>query len=189
MIALKNIKNYLVPLPVILVTSRLRKNNGEVTDNIMAAGWTGTLDAGPHLIYVGIGKESCTANIIKETREFGVCIPSAKILEQVDLCGTSHGDKVNKFKLANFSKFEAMETDIPLISECTINMECKLKDMKEHSSCNMFTGEIVKTHLNPNYTQDNGKPDYKKMDILCIAGSHYYTLGKQLEKTFFTAKK
>ncbi len=183
--ALKRLKNYLAPLPVILVTTRT-KNDKKILDNIIPISWAGIVESAPHMINICISRGKYSWKTIKETKEFGVGIPGAKYIEQVDICGSVHGDKVDKFELVNFSKLEPEVIDAPLITECPINMECKLENIIEFKSHDMFVGSIVKTHVDPNFMMDNGEPDYKKIDILCYANGYYWTLGKIVEKLFYT---
>jgi len=188
MVTLKSVKNFLSPLPVILVTTRILEDS-KAKDNIIPLSWVGTVDYNPHLININISKGKYSGNIIKKTRQFGVCIPTSKYLEQVDICGCTHGDKVDKFKLTNFSKFDAEEINVPLIKECPINMECKLEDIIPFETHEMFIGKIVKTHIEDGYILEDSKPDFKKIDMLCYINNEYWTLGRRVENLFFTKKK
>ena len=183
--ALKRIKNYLAPLPVVLVTTRVEKDK-KISDNIIHISWTGIVESAPHMINVNISRGKYSWKAIKETKEFGVGIPGAKYIEQVDICGSTHGDKVDKFELVDFSKFDAEVINVPLISECPINMECRLEDIIEFKSHDMFVGSIVRTHVDPDFVLDDGEPDYKKIDVLCYANGYYWTLDKIMEKLFYT---
>jgi len=188
MTTLKKIKNLLAPFPVILVTTRIRRKTN-IHDNIAPFSWVNTIDYKPDLISINIFKARHTANTIKETGQFGISIPQTKHIKDVDICGITHGDKVNKFELIKLTKFEANQIDVPLIKECPINMECKLKKVVSFNTHDMFVGEIVKTHLDDGYSTNNGEPDFRKMDILCLVNNYYWTLGKQLEKIFYTKTK
>ncbi|MBA7491689.1 hypothetical protein ES702_02237 [subsurface metagenome] len=188
MVALEKIKNFLAPLPVILVTTRLRKSDRNI-DNIIPLSWVGTIDFNPHLININISKGKYSGNVIRETKQFGVCIPTSKHLKQVDICGCTHGDKVDKFKLVNFSKLESEEINVPLIKECPIRMECKLEKIIPFGTHEMFVGKIVKTHIGDKYILECNEPDFGKIDILCYVNDEYWTLDKKLENLFFTKKK
>ena len=186
MVTLNKVMNYIAPLPVILVTTRLEKD-GKNYDNIIPISWAGIIEHSPHMMNINISKGKYSGTVIKKTKEFGVCIPGSKYLEQVDMCGCTHGNKVDKFKLVNFTKYDALEINVPLISECTVNMECKLSNVIEFKSHEMFIGTIVKTYVDDEYVSEDGEPDYRKMDILCYVNGYYWTLGKKLEKLFYTS--
>jgi len=187
MLALEKPKNYIIPLPVVLVTARL-KENGNIKDNIIPLSWVGTIDSKPHLVNINISMGKYSGQVIKKSRQFGVCIPTADLMEQVDRCGTTHGNKVDKFKLTGLSGFEARDIDVPLISECPINMECTLEEVYPFSSHEMFVGKIIRTHVDERYLEE-GKPDYSKISPLCYVDGQYWTLGKRMADLFYTAGK
>jgi flavin reductase (DIM6/NTAB) family NADH-FMN oxidoreductase RutF len=177
----KEPKNFLAPLPVVLVTTRANK------DTIIALSWVGTHENKPPMLNLNISKGKYSGGIIKETGQFGVCIPGRQNMKEVDICGSTHGDRVDKFSLTGFSKLEAEKTDLPLIKECPVRMECILKKVIPFSSHDMFIGEIVLTHIDDKYIQ-NGRPDYKKIDMLCYVDGYYWSMGEKIERLFYTRK-
>lgn len=185
MTILKRVKNFLAPLPVVLVTVRLRDNDG-TADNIIPISWTGIVESAPHMININISRGKYSGEIIKKTKQFVVAIPGAGHIKEVDICGTTHGDKVDKFNLTGFEKLDATIVDAPLIRQCPINMECTLEDIISFKSHDMFIGKIEATHLDDGFADENGEPDFKKIDILCYANGDYWDLGTKLEKLFFT---
>jgi len=182
---LKNVKNFLAPLPVVLVTLRSGKGQ-EISDSIIPISWAGIVEHAPHMLNINISRGKYSAKVIRETGQFGVCIPGAQYMKQVDICGTVHGDKTDKFQLTGFEKYEAREIDAPLIRQCPINMECVLEDTISFKSHDMFVGKIVATHIDEKYMDENGEPDYGKIDILCYANGCYWTMGEMKERLYYT---
>ena len=41
---------------------------------------------------------------ITERKEFGLCIATVELMEQVDRCGYTHGSKLDKFKMSGLTK-------------------------------------------------------------------------------------
>ena len=185
MTILKRVKNFLAPLPVVLITTRLRDNDS-TADNIIPISWTGIVESAPHMININISRGKYSWKIIKKTKQFGIAIPGADHIREVDICGTTHGDKVDKFSLTGFEKIDASIIDAPLIKQCPINMECTLEDIISFKSHDMFIGKIEATHLDDGFADENGEPDFKKINILCYANGDYWDLGTKLEKLFFT---
>ena len=70
MVALKKVMNYIAPLPVILVTTRLEKD-GKNYDNIIPISWAGIIEHSPHMININISKGKYSGTVIKKTKEFG----------------------------------------------------------------------------------------------------------------------
>lgn len=188
MALLKRVKNFLAPLPVVLVTTRLRDKD-KVSDNIIPISWTGIVESAPHMVNINISRGKYSGEIIKKTKQFVVAIPGAEYLKEIDISGTTHGDKVDKFSLTGFEKLDASNIDAPLIKQCPINMECTLEDIISFKSHDMFIGKIEATHLDDEYADEKGEPDFKKINILCYANGDYWDLGSKLEKLFFTKSK
>lgn len=90
-----------------------------------------------------------------------MCIPTSGYVKEIDICGSTYGNKVDKFELTKFSRFEASSINVPLIKECPVNMECVLE-------------EVV---------------PFSKINILAYVNDEYWTLGKKLGNLLFTRKK
>ena len=166
MVTLKKIKNLMLPVPVSLVTCRGKKGD-ESTDNIIPLSWVGIVEYQPHLVNIVIGKGKHSDRIIEKTREFGICIATVDMMEKVDICGYTHGDKVDKFKLSGLIKVTAEKIDVSLIKECPICMECIVEKVITLETHKMFIGKVLVTHINDKYLLEGEEPDIKKMDILC----------------------
>jgi flavin reductase (DIM6/NTAB) family NADH-FMN oxidoreductase RutF len=188
LVTLKKIQNLMLPLPVSLVTCRGKK--GDVsTDNIIPLSWVGIVEYRPHLVSIVIGKDKHSARIIEKTGEFGICIATVGLMEKVDMCGYTHGDKVDKFKLTGFTKVAAEKIDVSLIKECPICMECKIEKVINLEMHEMFIGKVLATHINDKYLLAGEEPDIKKMDILCYVNDQYWSLGKRLENLYYSKNK
>lgn len=188
MITLEKVKNFLAPLPVVLVTIRVNEGD-QVHDNLAPISWAGINESKPHQVNINIANSKYTARSIEKTGEFGICIPSSKYLNEVDVCGTVHGDKCDKFKMTGLTKFEAKSINVPLIVECPINMECKLKKIVVFESHKMYIGEIVQTHLDENFCDTENNPDFGKIGLLCYVNGTYWSLGKKIKKLYFSKIK
>jgi flavin reductase (DIM6/NTAB) family NADH-FMN oxidoreductase RutF len=188
LVTLKKIQNLMLPLPVSLVTCRGKKGD-ESTDNIISLSWVGIVEYQPHLVNIVIGKGKYSAKIIEKTREFGICIATVDMMEKVDICGYTHGDKVDKFKITGLTKVNAEKIDVSLIKECPICMECIVEKVIILKTHEMFIGKVLATHINDKYLLEGEEPDIKKMDILCYVNDQYWSLGKRLENLYYSKNK
>jgi flavin reductase (DIM6/NTAB) family NADH-FMN oxidoreductase RutF len=188
LVTLKKIQNLMLPLPVSLVTCRGKKGD-ESTDNIISLSWVGIVEYQPHLVNIVIGKGKYSAKIIEKTREFGICIATVDMMEKVDICGYTHGDKVDKFKITGLTKVNAEKIDVSLIKECPICMECIVEKVITLKTHEMFIGKVLATHINDKYLLEGEEPDIKKMDILCYVNDQYWSLGKRLENLYYSKNK
>jgi flavin reductase (DIM6/NTAB) family NADH-FMN oxidoreductase RutF len=114
-----------------------------------------------------------------------VNIPSADMAAVTDFCGLHSGSKVDKSKA--FDIFYG-ELKTPMISECPVNIECRLTQTVELSHGEHFIGEIVGTYMEDRYLTD-GKPDMSKIDPLIFESlGYYWKLGKHIAKAFEIGK-
>ncbi|MFX1282656.1 MAG: flavin reductase family protein [Promethearchaeota archaeon] len=133
------------PAPVVLVSC-----TNEKTTNIITIAWTGVVCSRPPLISVSIRPSRYSHELISDSREFVVNIPTIKQLEGVKLCGTKTGRDMNKWHACGFTPEKAIKVSVPLIRECPVNVECKvvktLPDMGTHT---IFIGEVQAIHVDP----------------------------------------
>jgi len=183
--ALKKISNLVLPLPVTLTTCRAEKEDSS-TDNIIPLSWVGIVEYRPHMVNINIGKEKYSANIIRERKEFGLCIATVDIMEQVDMCGYTHGNKVDKFEMAKLTKFAAGKIDVSLIKECPICLECVVKSSIVMTTHEVFFAEVINTHVDERFLDGSGEPDIEKMNILGYANGMYFSLGKKLQSLYYS---
>ncbi|OQA20728.1 MAG: Flavoredoxin [Actinobacteria bacterium ADurb.Bin346] len=185
MTVLKKIRNLVLPLPVMLATCRAEKNDPG-TDNIIPLAWVGIVEYEPPMVNVMIGSGKYSAVTIENRKEFGLCMATAGMMEKVDFCGYSHGDKVDKFKVTGFSKIQAEKIDAPLIKECPISLECAVRDILKPKNHMMFIAEVLATHIDSKFLKDGEEPDLENMDILCYANDQYWSMGRKLNNLFYS---
>lgn len=169
------VQTALAPVPVAMVSC-----GDEVNSNITTIAWTGIINSEPPLIYVSIRPSRHSYSIIKESGEFVINIPSENLVVAADFCGTKSGKEIDKFKEAKLTKEKAKIVKAPLIKECPINIECKLKEIKHLGSHDMFIGEIVAVNADDEYIKENGSIDYGKANLLTYMGQEYFVANKKI---------
>jgi flavin reductase (DIM6/NTAB) family NADH-FMN oxidoreductase RutF len=183
----KKIQNLILPLPVTLATHRAKKGD-ESTDNIISLSWVGIVEHHPNMVNIVIGRGKYSAQTIAERKEFGLCIASVELMEQVDRCGYTHGSKVDKFKMAGFTKVPAEKIDVSLIEECPICLECIVSEIVPMKTHDIFLAEVVASHINPVFLNEKEEPDLSKMNILCYANDQYWAMGDKLQDLYYSKK-
>lgn len=164
----------LAPIPAVLVSCGNMENA-----NITTIAWTGVLNSEPPLVYVSIRPTRHSYNIIKETKEFVINIPSEDLVWATDFCGTKSGKNVDKFTEAKLTKEKCKIVNAPGIKECPISLECKLKEIKELGSHHMFIGEIVCVNADSEIIEE-GKINLAKANLITYLGSEYYVANKKV---------
>ncbi len=163
------------PVPPVMVSC------GDMeTSNIITVAWTGTVNTKPPMTYVSIRPSRHSYGIIKEKGEFVINLTPSSLVKKADYCGIYTGKKVNKFEKCGFTKTEATEVSAPLIDECPINLECKVKDIIPLGTHDMFLAEIVAVHVDETLIDEDGKLHLERADLTAFAHGDYYSLGKKL---------
>lgn len=150
---LDNISAGLYPNPVLLVSSEYK---GE--ESIIALSWAGNSCSNPPIMSLGIRKERHSYNIIKQSMEFVINIPTANILDKVEICGTKSGRDIDKWNECNFTKGQSKVVNVPHIEECPVSLECKVIKIIELGSHDLFLGEVVAIHMDEKW-KSNQYPD------------------------------
>lgn len=155
--------------------------------NFEAIAWFSLVNHHPTLISISSEKTHYTNKGIRENKAFSVNIPSAGMAQITDHCGLHSGADVDKSGL--FEVFYGELETAPMISECPLNIECKLVQVLEFSHGEVFIGEIVGMYVGDKYLTE-GKPHLRKIDPLLFDGTvgDYWKLGEHVAKAFEIGK-
>ena len=158
------------PLPVVMVSC------GDSPDiyNIVTAAWTGTICSDPPMCYVSLRKERHSHTIISRTKEFVINVTTETLSRATDWCGVRSGRDFNKFKEMHLTPEQAQIVKAPLIAESPLNIECKVVEVKELGSHDMFIAEAVNVVVDDSYMQENGQLDMAAMNLLAYNHGQYF---------------
>jgi flavin reductase (DIM6/NTAB) family NADH-FMN oxidoreductase RutF len=134
----------LEPGPVVLLTT---KRGGRA--NVMTLSWHMVMDFEPPLVGCVVSNRNYTFEILRETKECAINIPTAELAKKVVACGNASGRTVDKFKKCGLTAELASSVEAPLIAECYANLECRVADMRMVESYCMFVLEVVKAWADP----------------------------------------
>jgi flavin reductase (DIM6/NTAB) family NADH-FMN oxidoreductase RutF len=168
-------KPWLFPRPVLLVTTRDVADK----DNIITVSWAGMACTHPPMLTVSLRKSRHSHAVILATKEFVVNIPTSKQREAVELCGTSSGKDTDKFSLSGLSKVPASVVAAPLIAECPINLECKVRHVLPLGSHDLFVAEIVKTHVLHAILREEGGLNDEALDCMAWGSEEFFKVFTQ----------
>lgn len=164
----------LSPLPAVMVSL------GEGDEaNIMTAAWTGIINSRPPMTYVSIRKERHSHDIIMRTGEFVINLTTEDLLKATDWCGVKSGRDFDKWKEMNLTKEEASVVKCPMIAESPVNLECKVTELKELGSHDMFMAEIVKVHVDDKIIDEDGHFDVVGAGLLAYIHGYYYGIRRK----------
>src|SRR5450830_34211 len=136
-----DIRHYLEPGPVVLVTSRWRDER-----NVMVLGWHTVMEFTPALVGCIIASNNHSFELIRSSRECVINIPTADMLDTVVDIGNCSGAEVDKFSRFGLATSAAGKVAAPLLDDCFVSLECKLYDDYLIDTYNYFIFEVVKAH-------------------------------------------
>lgn len=132
------------PGPVVLVTTAYRGRQ-----NIMAMSWHTMLEFVPPLVACVVSNRNHSFEMLRETGECGINIPTAEIARKVVKCGNTSGRNIEKFERFDLTPVGAGVIGAPLVGECYANLECRVVDRREVSKYNLFILEVVRAWIDP----------------------------------------
>jgi len=177
--------NMLYPLPAVMVSCG-RPNE---KPNIITVAWAGTICSDPVMVSISVRKERYSYDIIKETGEFVINLTTDKLVNATDFCGVRSGRDHDKFKEMKLTAQPSSKLSCPIIGESPVNLECKVKQIIELGSHDMFIAEVVAVDVSEEYMDASGKFDLNNTGLMTYSHGEYFTLGKKLGKFGFSVKK
>lgn len=118
--------------------------------------------------------------MLKESMEYVINIPSDNLAKITDYCGIVSGKNVDKFEATGLTPVPANRVKAPVIEECAVNIECKVKDILNYGSHDIFVGEIVAVHYNEEVIKADGTPDVEKIRPYGYSFGEYRSMGAKL---------
>ena len=174
------------PVPAVLITSKNKNNR----INVFTAGWIGTVCTKPPIISVGIRPERLSYEYIKETGEFVVNLPKKDMIKALDYCGVRSGKKEDKIKKFNFELTPSENIKVPIINDCPIALECKVRDIIPLGTHDLFLADVLAVHVNEDLIDSKGKIHFEKANLVTYCHGEYYPLPqKSIGKFGFSVAK
>ncbi len=174
----------IAPLPPALISS------GSITKpNVMTAAWTGIISSDPAMTYVSIRPTRYSHEIILQSKEFVINLPGVELAKATDFCGVKSGRDTDKFKICHLTPKACTHIKAPQIKEAPVSIECKVVDVQNFGSHDMFLAQIVGVNVDDAYLNKQGALDLQKAGLLAYAHGFYYTLGKKIGKFGFSVEK
>ena len=143
--------NMIYPLPAVMVSV----TDGEGNDNIITVAWTGTVCTNPAMAYISVRPSRYSYDMIRKTGEFVINLTTEKLAFATDFCGVRSGRDVDKFRKLNLTKEKAQFVSAPMIGEAPVSIECRVREVKELGSHDMFLADVLAVHADEAYMDKN----------------------------------
>ena len=177
--------NMLYPVPAVMVSCR---REGE-KPNIITVAWAGTICSDPAMVSISVRKERYSHDIIKDSGEFVVNLTTRKLCYATDYCGVKSGRNTDKFADMHLTPQQSVKIAAPAIKESPVNIECKVKDIIELGSHDMFIAEVVAVNVDEKLLDSKGALRLQDADLIAYSHGQYYTLGDNIGKFGYSVKK
>ncbi len=162
------------PVPAVMVTC------GSFDEaNIITIAWTGIVNSNPPMTYVSVKKERFSHDIIEKNKEFVINLTTEEIAEATDFCGVRSGRDVDKFAKLSLTKEKAEIVSCPMIKESPVNLECKVVEMHEYPSHDMFVAEIVRVHADDSLYDESDRLCLDKAGLVSYSHGEYFGLKRK----------
>lgn len=164
----------LYPLPAVMVTA----GNAE-KKNIITIAWTGIINSDPAILYISVRKSRYSHAMISENGEFVINLTTEKLARATDFAGVRSGRNIDKAGELGLTLIPGVTNDTPMIAESPINLECKVLEVREYPTHDMFIAEVVDAHISAEFVDENGSYDFGRMNLIAFNHGGYYGLDDQ----------
>ena len=171
------------PMPVVILGANVK---GKA--NFLTVVWLSMVNFKPPTIVVVLNKGHYTNAGIHENKTFSINVPSNEQLKETDYCSVVSGHDHDKSRI--FEVFYGELNSAPMITECPINTECRVVQVLQLGTHEVFVGEITATYA-ANEILDNDRPDIAKIKpiLYSMYDNNYWNLGKTVGRAMHVGKR
>lgn len=177
--------NMLYPVPAVMVSCQ---RPGE-RPNIVTIAWAGTICSDPAMVSISVRKERYSYDIIKETGEFVINLTTNDLTFATDYCGVKSGRDVDKFKEMKLTPSKSKTIAAPGLAESPVSLECKVKQVIELGSHDMFLAEVTAVSVDSKYMDEKGKFHLNDIGLTAYSHGEYFKLGEKIGSFGYSVKK
>ncbi len=174
------------PLPAIMVSC------GDINSekNIITISWTGTICSNPPMCYISVRPERHSYQIIKNSKEFVLNLTTKDLAFATDFCGVKSGKDIDKFKEMKLTPQRGKIVKCPLIAESPLNIECKVVEIKQLGSHDMFIAEVVAVNAAESlFDIETNAFDLNSAQLLIYSHGNYFSNAKKIGRFGFAVMK
>jgi len=177
--------NMLYPVPAVMVTV----GDGEKRDNIITIAWAGTINSDPAMVSISVRKSRYSHDLLIKNGEFAINLVTKELTYAMDYCGVKSGRDMDKFDVMKLTRGKASTISVPVIEESPLNIECKVAQVIELGSHDMFLAEVTAVLADEKYMDESGKFDLNASDLIAYSHGQYFTLGENIGKFGYSVQK
>ena len=174
------------PLPAVLVTTGATPEEY----NMLTIAWTGTICTDPPMCYISVRKERHSYDIIRRTGEFCINLTTEAMAHATDWCGVRSGRNETKWTATGLTPMSNPHVSAPIIAESPLSICCRVREVKELGSHDMFIADVVGVEADDRYIDpETGKFSLDKANPIVYSHGEYYSLGKLIGHFGWSVRK
>ena len=143
----------------------------------------------PGMLSISVRKERYSYDILKETGEFVVNLVTKDLVFATDYCGVKSGRDTDKFKEMKLTPLPSQHISAPGIAESPLNLECRVKQVVELGSHDMFIAEIVGVTVDDRYMDAKGTFHLNDAKLVSYSHGTYFELGEKIGTFGYSVRK
>ena len=164
------------PVPVVLVSCADPENPER--KNMITLAWAGTVNSEPPMVSISVRKERYSHDLIAGSGEFVVNLVDEGMCRAVDFCGVRSGKDVDKAAETGLTYMPAETMKIaPAVSGAPVSLSCKVRQMLELGSHDLFIGEVTSVMVRDDLLDENGTLHLEKAKLVAYSHGLYQKLG------------
>ena len=197
--------NFLYPVPAVMIsvagevpgeTDRQYREKSDTASynaagipNIITVAWAGTVCSDPPMLSISVRRSRYSWHLLKEHGEFFVNLTTDRLVRAADFCGVRSGRNLNKFEACNLTAGRGIRVQAPVIEESPVNIECRVKQVLELGTHDMFLAEVVCIQADSRYMDEKGSFHLEKTGLTAYSHGKYYELGRELGSFGYSVRK
>ena len=174
-----------MPLPAVMVSCQ----RGGERPNIITVAWTGTVCSDPAMVYISVRESRHSYDIIRESGEFVINLTTEELARATDVCGVKSGRDTDKFQEMKLTPLPSQHISAPGIAESPLNLECKVKQVVELGSHDMFIAEILGVTVDDRYMDEKGTFHLNDAKLISYSHGTYFELGEKIGTFGYSVRK
>lgn len=157
--------------------------------NLITIGWTGTICTQPSMVSISVRPERYSYQLIKDSGEFVINLPTRKLVRAVDWCGVKSGRDYDKFAEMKLTPLPASMVSCPILAESPVNLECQVTQVIPLGSHDLFLAKVTAVDVDEALLDEKGKLCLERADLIVYSHGEYFSLGKQLGTFGYSVRK
>jgi flavin reductase (DIM6/NTAB) family NADH-FMN oxidoreductase RutF len=163
---------FLNPVPAVLVSCCGKEEGAK--PNMLTVAWAGTVNSEPPMVSVSVQKKRYSHDIIRDSGEFVVNLVDEAHCKAMDYCGVRSGRDGDKFVATGLHPMPAEGLQYaPAVEECPAYLACKVRQVLELGSHDMFIGEVVAVQVQDQLFEEDGSLHMEKLGLVCYTHGVY----------------